>query len=73
MSNLNPKDRYITKKMHESLKELANKEELNVEEISKVKTIKGWIGKYNASFKKEMSEKVLEKNVIFKESVYLKK
>jgi hypothetical protein len=66
--NLNPKDRYTAEKMHESLKELANEEELSVEEIPEVKTIKGWIGRYSASSKKEMSEKALEENVIFEES-----
>ena len=60
--NLNPKDRYTAEKMHESLKELADEGELSVEEIPEVKTIKGWIGRYSASSKKEMSEKALEEN-----------
>ena len=71
--NLNPKDRYTAEKMHESLKELANEEELSVEEIPEVKTIKGWIGRYSASSKKEMSEKALEENVISEESVHHKR
>ncbi|PKY24027.1 hypothetical protein RhiirB3_507443 [Rhizophagus irregularis] len=58
--NLNPKDRYTAEKMHESLKELAHENELSVEDIPEVKTIKGWIGRYSASSKKEMSEKALE-------------
>ena len=61
--NLNPKDRYTAEKMHESLKELADEGELSVEEIPEVKTIKGWIGRYSASSKKEMSEKVLEESM----------
>ena len=48
--------------MHESLKELAGEKEISVEEIPEVKTIKGWIGRYSASSKKEMSEKALEEN-----------
>ncbi|GET54538.1 hypothetical protein GLOIN_2v1485655 [Rhizophagus irregularis DAOM 181602=DAOM 197198] len=60
MGNLNPKDRYTAEKMHESLKELAHENELSVEDIPEVKTIKGWIGRYSASSKKEMSEKALE-------------
>ena len=42
--------------MHEGLIELAQEDELSLEEISEVKTIKGWIGRYSASSKKEMSE-----------------
>ncbi|PKY61536.1 hypothetical protein RhiirA4_486634 [Rhizophagus irregularis] len=62
--NLNPKDRYTAEKMHESLLELVREKELSVEDIPEVKTIKGWIGRYNASSKKEMSEKALEQNAI---------
>ncbi len=62
--NLNPKDRYTAEKMHDSLKELVHEKELSDEEIPEVKTIKGWIGRYSASSKKEMSEKALEQNVI---------
>ncbi|PKB97337.1 hypothetical protein RhiirA5_431840 [Rhizophagus irregularis] len=51
-----------------SLKEnqkMGNKgEELSVEDIPEIKTIKGWIGRYSASSKKEMSEKALEQNAI---------
>jgi hypothetical protein len=43
--------------MHESLKELVHEKELCAEDIPEVKTIKGWIGQYSASSKKEMSEK----------------
>src|SRR4051794_16420184 len=67
-SNLNPKDRYTAEKMHEGLIELAQEGELSLEEIPEVKTIKGWIGRYSASSKKEMSERALEENVIFEES-----
>jgi hypothetical protein len=61
--NLNPKDRYTAEKMHESLKELVHEKELSAEDIPEVKTIKGWIGRYSASSKKEMSEKALEQSV----------
>jgi hypothetical protein len=57
VGNLNPKDQYTAEKMHESLKELVHKKELCAEDIPEVKTIKGWIGQYSASSKKEMSEK----------------
>ena len=59
--------------MHESLKELANEEEISIEEIPEVKTIKGWIGRYSAASKKEMSEKALEENVIFEENAHHKR
>ena len=68
--NLNPKDWYNTEKMHENLKELVNEKELSVEEIPEVKTIKGWIGRYSASSKKEMSEKALEENEGNEESAH---
>ena len=62
--NLNPKDRYTAEKMHESLKELVHEKEISAEDIPEVKTIKGWIGRYSASSKKEMSEKALEQSAI---------
>ncbi|RHZ76368.1 hypothetical protein Glove_198g95 [Diversispora epigaea] len=62
--NLNPKDRYTAEKMYESLKELVKENELSINEIPEVKTIKGWIGRYNAASRKEMSEKALEENII---------
>ncbi|GBC02136.1 hypothetical protein RclHR1_04470015 [Rhizophagus clarus] len=45
--------------MHTCLKKLAEEGELTLEEIPTVKTIKGWIGRYSANFKKEASEKAL--------------
>ncbi|CAB4403885.1 unnamed protein product [Rhizophagus irregularis] len=60
--NLRAADRYSPKSMHACLKELATEEELTLEEIPTVKTIKGWIGRYSANFKKEASEKALENN-----------
>ena len=50
--------------MHESLKELVYEKEFSIKDISEVKTIKGWIERHNASFKKEISEKALEQSVI---------
>ena len=49
--------------MHTCLKELAAEGELALEEIPTVKTIKGWIGRYSANFKKEASEKALVKSM----------
>jgi hypothetical protein len=66
--NLNLKDQYTAEKMHESLKELVHEKELCAEDIPEVKTIKGWIGRYSASSKKEMSEKALEQSAIEKSS-----
>ncbi|PKY61544.1 hypothetical protein RhiirA4_486653, partial [Rhizophagus irregularis] len=60
--NLRAADRYSPKSMHACLKELATEGELTLEEIPTVKTIKGWIGRYSANFKKEASEKALENN-----------
>ncbi|GES89612.1 hypothetical protein GLOIN_2v1766858 [Rhizophagus clarus] len=51
---------YSPEDMHTCLKELAEEGELTLEEIPTVKTIKGWIGRYSANFKKEASEKALE-------------
>ena len=55
-------DHYSPEDMHASLEELAVNEELTFEKIPSVKTIKGWIGRYSANFKKEASEKALLKN-----------
>ena len=49
--------------MHACLEELAAEGELNLKEILTVKTIKGWIGRYSANFKKEVSEIALVKNM----------
>ncbi|RHZ84259.1 hypothetical protein Glove_84g140 [Diversispora epigaea] len=57
--NLRAADRYSPENMHASLKELAAEGELTLEDIPTVKTIKGWIGRYSASFKKEASERAL--------------
>ncbi|CAG8716835.1 16140_t:CDS:1, partial [Dentiscutata heterogama] len=55
-------DRYSPEDIHASLEELAVNEELTFEEIPSVKTIKGWIGRYSANFKKVASEKALSEN-----------
>ncbi|CAG8834520.1 12837_t:CDS:1 [Gigaspora margarita] len=60
--NLKAEDRYSPEDMHASLEDLAANGELTFEEILLVKTIKGWIGRYSANFKKEASEKALLKN-----------
>jgi hypothetical protein len=60
--NLRAAYRYSPENMYACLKELA-KEELTLEEIPSVKTIKGWIGRYSANFKKEASEKALMENM----------
>ncbi|GES77636.1 hypothetical protein GLOIN_2v1485655 [Rhizophagus clarus] len=57
--NLRAVDRYSPEDMHTCLKKLAEEGELTLEEIPTVKTIKGWIGRYSANFKKEASEKAL--------------
>ena len=61
--NLRIADRYSPESMHACLEELATEGELTLEEIPTVKTIKGWIGRYSANFKKETSEKVLVENM----------
>src|SRR5437764_15266768 len=61
--NLRAVDRYSPEHMHACLEELAAEGELTLEEIPTVKTIKGWIGRYSANFKKEASEKALVKNM----------
>jgi hypothetical protein len=61
--NLRAADRYSPESMRASLEELATEGELALEEIPTVKTIKGWIGRYSANFKKEASEKALVKNM----------
>jgi len=55
-------DRYSPENMHTCLEELAAEEELTLEEIPTVKTIKGWIGRYSANFKKKASERALVEN-----------
>ena len=61
--NLRATDRYSPENMHACLEELAAEGELTLEEIPTVKTIKGWIGRYSANFKKEASEKALVENM----------
>jgi hypothetical protein len=61
--NLRAVDHYLSEDMYTSLEKLVVEGELTPEEIPTVKTIKGWIGRYSASFKKEASERaLLEKN-----------
>ena len=67
--NLRAVDRYSPENMHACLEELAVEGELTWEEIPTVKTIKGWIGRYSAAFKKEASEKALVKNMENSQSV----
>ena len=57
--NLRPADRYSPEAMHVSLENLVREGELVSEEIPTIKTIKGWIGRYSKSFKKEASERAL--------------
>ncbi|CAG8783189.1 2940_t:CDS:2, partial [Gigaspora margarita] len=53
------RDHYSPENMHANLEALVANGNLTVEEIPTVKTIKGWIGRYGAYFKKEASEKAL--------------
>ncbi|RIB25657.1 hypothetical protein C2G38_2165368 [Gigaspora rosea] len=57
--NLKAADRYSPEDMHADLEDLARNGEISVEDVPMVKTIKGWIGSYSASFKKEASERAL--------------
>ncbi|CAG8840894.1 13522_t:CDS:1, partial [Gigaspora margarita] len=52
-------DRYSSENMHADLENLTKHGELSFEKIPTVKTIKGWIRRYSASFKKEASERAL--------------
>ena len=61
--NLRAVNCYSPENMHICLEELVAKEELTLEEIPTVKTIKGWIGRYSSNFKKEASEIALVKNM----------
>ena len=56
---MRPADRYSPEAMHASLENLVTKGKLVSEEIPTIKTIKGWIGRYSKSFKKEASERAL--------------
>ncbi|CAG8790867.1 2499_t:CDS:2 [Cetraspora pellucida] len=51
--NLEAADHYSSKDMHADLEDLARNSELLFKEILIAKTIKRWIERYNASFKKE--------------------
>jgi hypothetical protein len=57
VGNLNPKDRHTTAK-------LVHEKELSAEDITEIKTLKGWIRRCSASSKKKMSEKALEQGAI---------
>jgi hypothetical protein len=61
--NLRAADHYSPDNMHVYLEELAAEGELTLEEIPTVKTIKGWIERYSANFKKKASEKALVENM----------
>ncbi|CAI2190189.1 986_t:CDS:2, partial [Funneliformis geosporum] len=61
--NLRAADRYLPKSVHSCLEKLAAEGELTLEEILIMKTIKGWIGRYSANFKKKALEKTLVKNM----------
>ncbi|RGB23899.1 hypothetical protein C1646_773843 [Rhizophagus diaphanus] len=56
VGNLRPADCYSSEAMHASLENLVTEGELVLKEIPTIKTIKGWIGRYSKSFKKEASE-----------------
>lgn len=67
--NLKPADRYSPEAMHASLENLVTEGELVSEEVPTIKTIKGWIGRYSKSFKKEASERALtETNGVINDS-----
>ncbi|CAG8708579.1 16082_t:CDS:2, partial [Dentiscutata heterogama] len=53
------RDCYSPEDMHPDFENLVKNGELSFEKIPTVKTIKGWIRRYNASFKKEVSERAL--------------
>ncbi|CAG8832923.1 12550_t:CDS:2, partial [Gigaspora margarita] len=57
--NLKAADRYSPEDMHADFEDLARNGEISFKEVLTVKTIKGWIGRYSASFKKEVSERAL--------------
>ncbi|RIB08482.1 hypothetical protein C2G38_2045128 [Gigaspora rosea] len=57
--NLKAADRYSLENMHADFEYLARNSEILVEDVPIVKTIKGWIGRYSASFKKDASEQAL--------------
>ncbi|RHZ81199.1 hypothetical protein Glove_123g96 [Diversispora epigaea] len=68
--NLRAVDRYSLENIHVSLLELVEEGKLTLEKIPTVKTIKGWIGRYSASFKKTASEQALvESNKENKENI----
>ncbi|CAG8616142.1 8649_t:CDS:2, partial [Cetraspora pellucida] len=54
--NLEAADHYSFEDMHANFEDLTRNSELSFEEIPTAKTIKGWIRRYNASFKKEASK-----------------
>ena len=60
--NLRAEDCYSPEDMRAGLEELAANGEIDFEDIPTVKTIKGWIGRYSANFKKETSERALSGN-----------
>ncbi|CAG8837485.1 45140_t:CDS:1, partial [Gigaspora margarita] len=51
----------LSREMHSDLEALAKTGELTFEEIPSIKTIKGWIRRYSANFKKKASEQALTK------------
>ncbi|CAB5360159.1 unnamed protein product [Rhizophagus irregularis] len=63
----------LVKKVHRSEMQNSLQNEANQIRTDSEFPLRGWIGRYSASSKKEMSEKALEENVISEESTYYEK
>jgi hypothetical protein len=50
---MNKSDRYNAESMHANLVVMGEEGNLDKEEIPKIETIKNWISRYSATFKKE--------------------
>ena len=59
--NANKSDRYSAEDMYAELNDMADKKEISAESIPKVETIRGWITRYAAACKAEMSKIVLNR------------
>ena len=60
--NYDKSQRYTPESMHQELIEEANNNNFTLEQIPKVETIRNWISRYSSAMKKDISDKMLEKN-----------
>ncbi|RGB24591.1 hypothetical protein C1646_676264 [Rhizophagus diaphanus] len=57
--NINPQDKFNAQEMHNELLKYMETEEIEEQDVPKVSTIQGWIGRYAAALKYQATEVAL--------------